>query len=66
MVSMPYTRSTAAYLQAGVPFDVRQTMSAMGVITEMFRRKPGVVRSRQSGAPHLSPGPGGAMAHRGA
>jgi aminoglycoside 3-N-acetyltransferase len=57
MVSMPYTGSTAAYLRAGVPFDVQQTMSAMGVITEIFRQTPGVVRSVNPAHPILAWGP---------
>jgi amino acid adenylation domain-containing protein len=57
MVSLPYTRSTAAYLQAGVPFDVQHTMSAMGVITEIFRHHPGVVRSINPAHPILACGP---------
>jgi aminoglycoside 3-N-acetyltransferase len=54
---MPYTGSTAAYLQAEVSFDVRHTMSAMGVITEIFRQKPGVVRSVNPAHPILAWGP---------
>jgi aminoglycoside 3-N-acetyltransferase len=57
MVSMPYGGSTAAYLRAGVPFDVRQTRSAMGVITEVFRHTPGVVRSLNPAHPVLAWGP---------
>ena len=57
MVSMPYGGSTAAYLQAGVPFDVQQTRSAMGVITEIFRQTPGVVRSLNPAHPILAWGP---------
>ncbi len=57
MVSMPYRGSTSAYLRAGVPFDVRHTMSAMGVITEIFRQKPGVVRSVNPAHPILAWGP---------
>jgi aminoglycoside N3'-acetyltransferase/acyl carrier protein len=57
MVSMPYTGSTAAYLQAGASFDVRHTVSAMGVITEIFRQKPGVVRSVNPAHPILAWGP---------
>jgi amino acid adenylation domain-containing protein len=57
MVSMPYGGSTAAYLQAGVPFDVQHTMSAMGVITEIFRHTPGVVRSLNPAHPILAWGP---------
>jgi aminoglycoside 3-N-acetyltransferase len=58
MLSLPYTRSTAAYLQAGVLFDVKRTMSAMGVLTEIFRHKPGVVRSVNPAHPFLALGPG--------
>jgi aminoglycoside N3'-acetyltransferase/acyl carrier protein len=57
MVSLPYTGSTAAYLRTGVPFDVRQTRSAMGVITEIFRQTPGVVRSVNPAHPILAWGP---------
>jgi aminoglycoside N3'-acetyltransferase len=55
---MPYTGSTAAYLQAGVAFDVQHTMSAMGVITEIFRQKPRVVRSVNPAHPILALDPG--------
>jgi aminoglycoside 3-N-acetyltransferase len=57
MVSMPYTGRTATYLRAGVPFDVRHTTSAMGVITEIFRQTPGVVRSLNPAHPILAWGP---------
>jgi aminoglycoside 3-N-acetyltransferase len=57
MVSMPYTGSTAAYLRTGVPFDVQQTRSAMGVITEIFRHTPGVVRSVNPAHPIIAWGP---------
>jgi aminoglycoside 3-N-acetyltransferase len=57
MVSMPYTGSTSAYLRTGVPFDVQQTRSAMGVITEIFRQTPGVVRSVNPAHPILAWGP---------
>ena len=57
MVSTPYTGRTAAYLRAGEPFDVRHTVSAMGVITEIFRQTPGVVRSLNPAHPVLAWGP---------
>jgi aminoglycoside 3-N-acetyltransferase len=57
MVSMPYTGRTAVYLRTGVPFDVQQTRSAMGVITEIFRHTPGVVRSVNPAHPILAWGP---------
>jgi aspartate racemase len=60
MVSLPYTRSTSTYLQVGTPFDVQHTMSAMGVITEMFRHRPGVVRSLNPAHPIVACGPAAA------
>jgi aminoglycoside 3-N-acetyltransferase len=60
MVSMPYKNSTAAYLRTGVPFDVQQTVSAMGVITEIFRQRRGVVRSVNPAHPILAWGPAAA------
>jgi aminoglycoside 3-N-acetyltransferase len=57
MVSLPYTGTTSTYLQTGMPFDVQHTMSAMGVITEMFRHRPGVVRSLNPAHPILACGP---------
>jgi amino acid adenylation domain-containing protein len=57
MVSLPYTRTTSAYLRAGIPFDVQHTVSAMGVITEMFRHRPGVVRSLNPAHPIVACGP---------
>ncbi len=45
MPTIPY-RSTAVEYALGDPvFDVRQTVSRMGLITEVFRRSPRVVRS---------------------
>jgi amino acid adenylation domain-containing protein len=60
MVSMPYSGSTSAYLRTGVPFDVRQTRSAMGVTTEIFRQQAGVVRSLNPAHPILAWGPAAA------
>ena len=57
MVSMPYRGSTYKYLKEGIPFDVNNTMSAMGIITETFRRRPGVVRSLNPAHPILAYGP---------
>jgi aminoglycoside 3-N-acetyltransferase len=45
MVSLPYLSSTSAYLKSYKPFDVRRTPSRMGLISETFRRMPGVKRS---------------------
>jgi aminoglycoside 3-N-acetyltransferase len=45
MPTIPF-RGTAVEHALGDPvFDVRQTVSMMGLITELFRRSPGVVRS---------------------
>jgi aminoglycoside N3'-acetyltransferase len=45
MPTVPF-RSTAVEYALGEPvFDVRRTVSRMGLITEVFRRSPGVVRS---------------------
>ncbi len=62
MVSMPYTGSTLDYL-AGTPvFDVRRTPSRMGLMSEMLRRRSGVVRSRHPTHPILGLGaPASAM-----
>jgi aminoglycoside 3-N-acetyltransferase len=57
MVSMPYGGSTYEYLKEGLAFDVKNTMSAMGIIAETFRRKPGVVRSLNPAHPILALGP---------
>ncbi len=57
MTSMPYTSSTSSYLDSGPTFDVRRTPSQMGIITEIFRRRPGVVRSLSATHPLLALGP---------
>jgi aminoglycoside 3-N-acetyltransferase len=57
MVSMPYGGSTNEYLKKKIPFDVKNTMSAMGIISETFRRKQGVVRSLNPAHPILAYGP---------
>jgi aminoglycoside 3-N-acetyltransferase len=45
MVSLPYSSSTYEYLQKKKSFDVRKTPSHMGMISESFRRREGVMRS---------------------
>ena len=45
MVSIPYTSSTHDYLMTDPIFDIRKTPSKMGIITEIFRRRKGVLRS---------------------
>lgn len=57
MVSLPYRSSSLAYLQRGRQFDVRKTPSMMGLVSEFFRRRPGVVRSLHPTHPILVFGP---------
>ncbi len=57
MVSMPYRSSTYAYLQQGKVFDVRKTASHMGILSETFRRRSGVLRSQHPTHPILAFGP---------
>ncbi len=45
MTSMPYRGSSEAYARSGTVFDVMRTPSAMGMITEVFRRRQDVHRS---------------------
>lgn len=45
MPTMPFTGSAVDYARANRVFDVRRTPSRMGLITEIFRRSPGVLRS---------------------
>jgi aminoglycoside 3-N-acetyltransferase len=45
MPTIPFQRSAVEYALTDPVFDVRQTASRMGLITEVFRRWPGVVRS---------------------
>lgn len=57
MVSMPYAGSARSYLASGNPFDVRRTPSMMGMLSESFRRRPGVIRSANPLHPVLAWGP---------
>lgn len=57
MVSLPYGSSTSAYLKATRVFDVRNTPSKMGLVSETFRRRPGVLRSVHPTHPVLAHGP---------
>ena len=45
MVSLPYRSSSFAYVSKVRSFDVRKTPSMMGMVSEMFRRRPEVLRS---------------------
>ncbi len=57
MVSLPYRSSTLDYLAKGKVFDVRRTPSAMGLVSEFFRRRSGVLRSLHPTHPMLVAGP---------
>jgi aminoglycoside 3-N-acetyltransferase len=57
MVSMPYLSSAYQYFSAGRTFDVRRTVSHMGIVSETFRRSPGVLRSLHPANPLLVRGP---------
>jgi aminoglycoside 3-N-acetyltransferase len=57
MVSMPYSSSTHDYLSERKTFDVRKTPSHMGMVSEMFRRREGVLRSFSPSHPVLAFGP---------
>lgn len=57
MVSMAYMSSAYDYLKQGKPFDVRKTVSHMGLVSETFRRRQGVLRSLHPSNPVLAAGP---------
>lgn len=57
MVSLPYRSSSLQYLSALKRFDVRKTPSMMGMMSELFRRRPGVMRSLSPTHPMLAYGP---------
>ena len=56
MVSLPFRGAAYDYLALGKPFNVRKTMSMMGLVTEMFRRREGTVRSLHPTHPVLAYG----------
>ena len=45
MPTIPFTGTAVAYVQEQPVFDVRRTPSRMGILSELFRRMPGVLRS---------------------
>jgi aminoglycoside 3-N-acetyltransferase len=45
MPTLPFTGTAIDYARAGPVFDVRRTPSRMGLLSELFRRSPGVFRS---------------------
>jgi len=55
MASMPYHNMTSAeWLARGKAMDARRSPSMMGLISEVFRRSPGVVRSLSATHPLLA------------
>ena len=56
MVSIPFQGSAYDYLDRGKVFDVRKTISMMGLVTEMFRRREGTRRSLHPTHPVLAVG----------
>jgi aminoglycoside 3-N-acetyltransferase len=57
MMSIPYRGSSQAYAAHDPLFDVRRTPSAVGVISEVFRRRDDVVRSLSPLHPVVAWGP---------
>ncbi len=45
MPTIPFTGTAVDYVCEGHVFEVRRTPSRMGLLTELFRRSPGVLRS---------------------
>jgi aminoglycoside 3-N-acetyltransferase len=56
MVSLPFRGAAYDYLALGKPFNVRKTISMMGLVTEMFRRREGTMRSLHPTHPVLAYG----------
>jgi aminoglycoside 3-N-acetyltransferase len=57
MMSIPYRGSTQRYAEGDPLFDVTRTPSAVGLISEVFRRRNGVLRSLNPFHPVLAYGP---------
>jgi aminoglycoside 3-N-acetyltransferase len=57
MVSLPYRNAALDWLESGRRFDVRKTPSMMGMVSEVFRRRPDVLRSLHPTHPVLVHGP---------
>jgi aminoglycoside 3-N-acetyltransferase len=56
MVSIPFRGSAADYLVLNKRFDVRKTVSMMGLVTESFRKRAGTMRSVHPTHPVLAVG----------
>jgi len=56
MVSIPFRGSAYDHLALGKPFNVKKTISMMGLVTELLRRKNGTLRSLHPTHPVLAYG----------
>ncbi len=56
MVSLPFRGAAYDYLALGKRFNVKKTISMMGLVTEMFRRREGTFRSLHPTHPVLAYG----------
>jgi aminoglycoside 3-N-acetyltransferase len=56
MVSLPFRGAAYDFLALGKPFNVKKTISMMGLVTEMFRRREGTLRSLHPTHPVLAYG----------
>jgi len=56
MVSIPFRGAAYDYLALGKGFNVKKTLSMMGLVTEMFRRREGTFRSLHPTHPVLAYG----------
>jgi len=54
MVSLPFRGAAYDYLALGKRFNVKKTISMMGLVTEMFRRREGTLRSLHPTHPVLA------------
>ena len=54
MVSIPFRGAAYDYLALNKPFNVKKTISMMGLVTEMFRRREGTLRSLHPTHPVLA------------
>lgn len=57
MMSMAYGGASAVWAATDPLFDVRRTPSALGIVSEVFRRRPGALRSASPLHPVLAQGP---------
>ena len=56
MVSIPFRGAAYDYLSLNKPFNIKKTISMMGMVTEIFRRREGTLRSLHPTHPVLAYG----------